>query len=141
MSEILESADGECLFGITEELCLAGIVVEDVEGGETGDDGDDALEDEDPAPALQAAGPVHLVDEAGKQSSECTGATDGTEEEAEPGCDLPPGVPLLQVDWRSSQFRQVLCFPALRRGDSQVAAGRKPASVAPRKRRTMINPE
>lgn len=51
---------GALFFG--QELCGLGPVDDDELGGNSGDDGEQALEDEQPAPALVAAHAVHAGD-------------------------------------------------------------------------------
>jgi hypothetical protein len=57
--------DDKVFFLLCEEAGRLGEVEEEKVGGDGDDDCDDALEDEDPAPALETTDAVHLGDGEG----------------------------------------------------------------------------
>lgn len=90
---ILEAVDnkGALLFG--KELCRLGEIVEQEEGRDGNENGGDAFEDEDPAPAFETADAVHFADGEGEKATKCAGDGGGGEEHGLAELDLVAAVP------------------------------------------------
>jgi hypothetical protein len=84
-------------FGLAQELCSVGVVVQHPERSDGHDYRDDSLEDEDPPPSFVACGTIHQIDQPSEQTTECTGSSSGTEEEGNSEVDLVSSVPLGQA--------------------------------------------
>lgn len=76
-----------------QELGRLGEVVHQEKGRDGDQDGDDALEDEDPSPPLQPCCPVHLADGKGQETAECAGDGGCAEEERLAELNLVSAVP------------------------------------------------
>lgn len=78
---LLEAADDFLLLTLSEELGGIRVVVHDKEGGDGSDEGDDALNDEDPRPTGEATDTLHLHDTTGEETTESTSSSGGREED------------------------------------------------------------
>ena len=92
----LEAAHDERALLLGEELGRVREVLDDPERRCAGDDGDEALEDEDPCPAGLSAETPHLGDAAGEETTECTGGGGSAEEDGHAQTALVTAVPHLQ---------------------------------------------
>lgn len=72
---VFESVDNKSSLFLGEEASGLGKVVEEEIGGDGDNDGYDSFEDENPAPAFQAANAVHFADGESQEARE--GACDG----------------------------------------------------------------
>lgn len=94
---LLEPADDAASVVEGEEFGLVGEVLHHPEGDDADEDGDDALEDEDPRPAWLAAYAVHLGDGGGEEAAKGTGDRGGGEEDGGAHAELRALVPAGEV--------------------------------------------
>lgn len=78
---LFETAENLLALVISEELGSVGVIVHDKEGHDSKDKGDEALNDEDPGPAVKVANTVHLHDTPGQETTESTSSSGSREED------------------------------------------------------------
>lgn len=133
---ILEAIDDKLALLLGQEACRLGEVVQEEEGGGRDDHGDNSLEDEDPAPALETANAVHLGDAESEEPAECTGNGSGREEHGLAELNFVAAIPHGQVVLGLSAWR----FIVDRQGRPTATPGNRPASVRPRNNRATSRP-
>lgn len=90
---LLKTAEDFLSLTVGEELGSVGVVVHDKEGNDSEEEGDDALDDEDPGPASEVANTVHLHDATGKETTEGTSSSGGGEEDGHAKTALVSAIP------------------------------------------------
>ena len=93
LSLVFETENNKVTLLLGEEPGSLGEVVEQPERGDSDEDGDDTLEDEDPSPTLKATDAVHLGDTESKKTAESAGNGGGGEEHGLAKLDLVSAVP------------------------------------------------